>query len=454
MTQNTVDVLACDHFVAALDDRLAFKVREREPETLREALTAAVKLEALYDSRKDTPRPRNVRAVQSEKNDNGGDVQQFPAAQTEVPPAKPDGRNESKEENRQENQIGNLRRKADSVSNASAAQPENQPTVQKTAAAEIEELRREVEHLRATLAQTAAPAPASTAPVTSLPFTPWPAMPQSSVQPPTQWMPAHSPLPQPAATPSWTDHHQPGMRDPPPLTQQRLPVCYNCREPGHYSRNCPKPRRPKFNGQQQSSNTCNINAQRAEKALVYIRARINGNSLLCLHDTGCDTTLLPSTIVEPHQLKPLAKQLCRAANGSPIRLAGIATVTATIDGFPVEIHEFVTDHISLPMLGFDWMSRNDVQWRIGAKNVRIAGRTVRLQTKKGTCPRVCRVTLENDVTLPPRSQLDVSTKKVFNSILDLDSVTAGTAADDRPWGTEPRKLRRGLLVEEPYYLEE
>jgi len=51
--------------------------------------------------------------------------------------------------------------------------------------------------------------------------------------------------------------------------------------------------------------------------------------------------------------------------------------------------------------------------------------------------------MESDVIV---SQLDVSTKQIFNSTLDLDSVTAVTAADDRPWRTEPRKWRRGLLV--------
>ena len=72
------DVLGRDEFIDALNNNsLEFKVKERDPPTLAKALTTAVRIEALYRSKKvnnEAARPRNARQLQpSTKPDGAAD---------------------------------------------------------------------------------------------------------------------------------------------------------------------------------------------------------------------------------------------------------------------------------------------------------------------------------------------------------------------------------------------
>ena len=68
----TCDVLARESFIEALGDPgFAYKIREKGPVTLQEAVMTTMKLEVLRDTRiysRDSNRPRNVRSTQADNN--------------------------------------------------------------------------------------------------------------------------------------------------------------------------------------------------------------------------------------------------------------------------------------------------------------------------------------------------------------------------------------------------
>ena len=69
--------------------------------------------------------------------------------------------------------------------------------------------------------------------------------------------------------------------------------------------------------------------------------------------------------------------------------------------------------------------------------------------KKGQCRFGRRVILADDVVIPPRSQMDVNTKVVFDGLFvnkgAMSSVLKDTV-DARNWGTQPQEVEHGLLV--------
>ena len=114
--------------------------------------------------------------------------------------------------------------------------------------------------------------------------------------------------------------------------------CYECDEPGHIARNCPK-----RSGQQRPARGNGGSSVRPEEAAaaaqppirglsndnrsIYLPVRIKRSRLQCTLDTGSDVTVVPLRMVRKFNLKitnsPM-KQL-KAANGTGITIEGVAS---------------------------------------------------------------------------------------------------------------------------------
>jgi len=150
-------------------------------------------------------------------------------------------------------------------------------------------------------------------------------------------------------------------------------------------------------------------------------------------------TIIPANYVDKHRIEHTETKLL-AANGTRIPLLGSTTVNAFIGRTPIRISGLVSEHVSEVMLGFDWLQTQQAQWNFIEHSIVINGQEFKLCEKRSDRSWCRRVTIDTDVVIPPESQLDVSTKTVFNSVHTRKESQCTT------WSTEPVEVKEGLLV--------
>ena len=93
---------------------------------------------------------------------------------------------------------------------------------------------------------------------------------------------------------------------------------------------------------------------------------VNGKSSKCLLDTGSDVTLLPSSLTSGVELEPTARRI-RAANGTAIKVIGMATVEANAGAHHMTITGLVSPHVNEVMLGIGFFEtgKSDLELRPG-----------------------------------------------------------------------------------------
>ena len=417
--------LAKEHFVCALDDpELEFRVREKEPQTLDAALKAAQRLEVFRNAVKQRANARQRLSRQvTESIGSVSESLEERVAKIEQDMRKPQPKLEPTQKQDQQG-TGQHRRntmknkKSDEqracattvsedvawkeellqrVRELEAAQQVNEINNKKIAA-EKDALNKEVGRLRHLEQLRSVPAPAVY-----------------------------------ANTPQYNVGQ----------SGNRVKACYNCGEAGHFVRSCPRPRR-------QTSAEAQLNANNVPPLQVngtsgfscmnhntYLSATIGNRVYNCLLDTGSEVCLIPDHAVDSSFVRKTNRTL-KAANGTSIPTLGEVTLPISIGEYNTQVTGLVSQHVSEPMLGIDFLVENKAVWDFNNSAIQLGNRMYKLHSRRDKHQWCRRVVLEEDTVVPARTEVNVATKVQFHRL--------PTSADDGDWGTEPSRVRGGLHV--------
>jgi len=107
---------------------------------------------------------------------------------------------------------------------------------------------------------------------------------------------------------------------------------------------------------------------------------------------------------------------------------------------------FVTEHIDMPYLGFDFLTDYDAKWDFAKREVTIAGVSHPLLSRGSSQASIRRIVLNDDVTIPPMSQMYVGTKVIFGNPSAERQLCDQSGDDTNVWATEAHEVTRGVLV--------
>jgi len=146
--------------------------------------------------------------------------------------------------------------------------------------------------------------------------------------------------------------------------------------------------------------------------------------------------MLPRRFV-PHVPLSFTDVKVYAANGTTIPVLGTVTVNFEVAGVPVYCRFLVSDAVDEPMLGIDWLVANDCAWDFVCSTIKIAGKEVALVNRPRR-PVIRRVYLEENVVVPPWTQVNVPVRLTWTSY--------ERGANNTEWVLDFKQTSQGVLV--------
>ena len=128
-------------------------------------------------------------------------------------------------------------------------------------------------------------------------------------------------------------------------------------------------------------------------------------SVPCLVDSGCETTLVPKTLINSHEGIEVWSTTKRvwAANNTEIEIYGEAYLPFVYEEQCIWTLALISSDVEEVMLGADWLHTNRCVWNFGTGKLSINGCPAITLTRKGHI-KCRRVLVREPMEIPPRSQ--------------------------------------------------
>jgi len=148
-------------------------------------------------------------------------------------------------------------------------------------------------------------------------------------------------------------------------------------------------------------------------------------------------SLIPSSFVKPGQIKSTKLKL-NAANGTQINVQGEATLNLKVGTFGTTVTGLVSDHVADVILGIDWLAESGAVWDFRKSRIQLGGSQHPLLSLSSRTIWCRRTVLQNDVVIPPRSEVQLPTRVVLRRPTQLNM--------DECWTTAPTCMQPGIYV--------
>ena len=213
--------------------------------------------------------------------------------------------------------------------------------------------------------------------------------------------------------------------------------CWKCGEKGHMRHQC-KSEKDHSNGAGKAYR-CSTIGSLGSTAYTFVRASIGTSGARdWLLDSGADRSVVPFAWIKHLPFNKVDVSL-KAANDTLIPV--IAEIEAPVrlwgkdDSALAVIQLWATEHITIGILGADFMKKYVSVWDVGNNTVTVQGHQISLGVRKETA-RCCRLVAQQNTVIP------AFTECLVPAMLQYDSLTPSRKA----FATELNSLREGICT--------
>jgi len=218
----------------------------------------------------------------------------------------------------------------------------------------------------------------------------------------------------------------------------RGPRCYSCQGYGHIAWSCPKADK-KEGDSKSAENVRGVkgpDTRQMKDHPVYLEAYMGKRAVNFLVDTGCERSVAPKRRTGDEILEPAECRLF-AANGTVMNVVGEVTMNIRIGDLILPTRFVVSDNITEPMLGLEWLCCNRMIWDFAKDILLVIG--VVFPLIPGERSGMCRsVVATEQVIVPARSQAFVPGRVEMNRM--------SSDSNGGVWTTEVSELKNGVNV--------